>query len=37
VLDQARADGVLVRPICPFIKEWIARHPDYADLVRRPR
>jgi predicted GNAT family acetyltransferase len=34
VLDQARADGIAVCPICPFIKGWIARHPDYSDLVR---
>ncbi|MBO0812923.1 MAG: N-acetyltransferase [Microlunatus sp.] len=33
VLDQARTDGVAVLPLCPFIKGWIARHPDYADLV----
>lgn len=33
VLDQARADGVTVVPQCSFIKGWIDRHPDYADLV----
>ena len=33
VLDQARADGLNVVPQCPFIKAWIDRHPDYADLV----
>jgi uncharacterized protein len=32
-LDTARARGLAVRPDCPFIKAWIARHPDYADLV----
>ena len=32
-LDKARADGVGVVPLCPFIKAWIDRHPDYADLV----
>jgi predicted GNAT family acetyltransferase len=29
-LDKARADGV---PLCPFIRGWIDKHPDYADLV----
>src|SRR5205085_12310737 len=23
-----------VRPECPFVAGWIARHPEYADLVR---
>jgi predicted GNAT family acetyltransferase len=32
-LDLARADGVLVDPQCPFIRGWIDKHPDYADLV----
>jgi uncharacterized protein len=33
VLNQARADGLAVLPLCPFIKGWIARHPEYQDLV----
>lgn len=33
-LDDVRTDGSRkVLPICPFIKEWIGHHPDYADLV----
>ena len=33
-LDDVRADGRRkVVPRCPFIKGWIDRHPDYADLV----
>ncbi len=32
-LDDARAEGLAVLPRCPFIKGWIDRHPDYADLV----
>ena len=34
VLDAARDRGLAVRPDCPFIRAWIERHPDYADLVR---
>ena len=35
-LDLERADGELrVRPLCPFVRAWIERHPDYADLTRR--
>ena len=32
-LDDARARGLRVRPLCPFIRGWIKRHPDYQDLV----
>jgi uncharacterized protein len=32
-LDDVRARGLAVRPACPFIAGWIAKHPDYADLV----
>jgi predicted GNAT family acetyltransferase len=33
-LDAVRADGTRrVRPRCPFIRGWIAKHPDYQDLV----
>ena len=33
VLDEARANGEVVRPRCPFIAEYIRDHPEYADLV----
>ncbi|WP_298889839.1 GNAT family N-acetyltransferase [uncultured Serinicoccus sp.] len=33
-LDDVRDQGTRrVLPICPFIKAWIDRHPDYADLL----
>ena len=33
-LDEVRARGGLrVVPRCPFIKSWIEKHPEYADLV----
>jgi uncharacterized protein len=32
-LDEVRTRGLAVRPACPFIAGWIAKHPDYADLV----
>ncbi|MEW2356125.1 GNAT family N-acetyltransferase [Spirillospora sp. NPDC029432] len=33
-LDDVRAKGGLaVVPLCPFIKGWIERHPDYQDLA----
>jgi predicted GNAT family acetyltransferase len=32
-LDDVRSRGLRVVAQCPFIAEWIRRHPDYADLV----
>ena len=33
-LDDVRARGLRVLPQCPFVKAYIARHPDeYGDLV----
>jgi len=41
VLDTARDRGLSVRPDCPFVRAYVARHPDdYLDLVPeelRPR
>jgi predicted GNAT family acetyltransferase len=32
-LDSARERGLAVLPLCPFVRSWIARHPDYLPLV----
>ncbi|PLX82935.1 MAG: N-acetyltransferase [Desulfuromonas sp.] len=32
-LDFARANELKVDPVCPFVKSYLERHPDYADLV----
>jgi predicted GNAT family acetyltransferase len=32
-LDDVRRQGGKVVPQCPFVRGWIERHPDYADLV----
>jgi uncharacterized protein len=34
-LDQVRAAGLKVVAQCPFVKAWIEKHPDYADLLMR--
>ena len=34
VLDRARASGEKVVPRCAFVKAFLERHPDYADVVR---
>jgi predicted GNAT family acetyltransferase len=33
-LDQARADGLKVIAQCPFVKAYIGKNPDYADLLK---
>src|SRR4051812_26321894 len=36
-LDAARERGLEVIPVCPFVRSYIARHPDkYVDLVPAP-
>ena len=32
-LDYARANNLRVIPSCPFVSQFIRRHPEYADLV----
>ncbi len=33
-LDQVRADGLKAVAQCPFVKAYIEKHPDYADLLK---
>jgi len=32
-LDDSRSQGYRVIPACPFVAQYIRRHPDYSDLV----
>jgi hypothetical protein len=32
-LDDARARGLSVRPVCPFVAWYIETHEDYQDLL----
>jgi predicted GNAT family acetyltransferase len=36
-LARARAEGIAVLPYCPFVREYIERHPDQLDLVPAER
>jgi predicted GNAT family acetyltransferase len=36
-LDEARAANLRVLATCPFFAGWIARHPEYQDLLYRSR
>jgi uncharacterized protein len=32
-LDDARARGMAVRPVCPFVQSFIEKHTEYRDLL----
>ena len=32
-LDDAKRQGLEVTPLCPFVADYIRRHPEYEDLV----
>ena len=32
-LDDVRANGGTIVPLCPFVAAWLPRHPEYDDLV----
>ncbi|MFH8404243.1 GNAT family N-acetyltransferase [Streptomyces sp. NPDC018019] len=36
-LDAARADGLRVLAVCPFVAGWMDRHPEYRDLAYENR
>ena len=33
--DYAREHRLRVIPTCPFVRTWLARHPEQADLIDR--
>ncbi|WP_062949601.1 MULTISPECIES: GNAT family N-acetyltransferase [Brachybacterium] len=35
-LEETRARGLKVRPTCWFVRGFIERHPEYADLLEDP-
>jgi hypothetical protein len=32
-LQDLRERGLRVIPVCPFVRAWLRRHPEYADLI----
>jgi predicted GNAT family acetyltransferase len=32
-MDEAKRRGLTVVPLCPFARDWLARHPDVAATV----
>jgi hypothetical protein len=35
-LDDVRAMGMKIVPLCPFMASYIERHPEYVELVDQP-
>ena len=36
-VEYARRNGDKIIPTCPFVRSWLARHPEYQDLtIERP-
>jgi len=33
LLDRLRADGLRIRPLCPFAATYLREHPDHGDLL----
>lgn len=36
MLDDIRSRGARVLPVCPFVRAFLQRHAEYADLVWTP-
>jgi len=36
-LNAARTEGLKVLITCPFLTEWISRHPEYDDITYRAK
>lgn len=34
-LDDIRANGLRVVPVCPFVRAYLRKHPEYNDLLGR--
>jgi predicted GNAT family acetyltransferase len=34
-LDYAKAEGLRVRPMCPFVAAYVKRNPEYESLVEQ--
>ena len=35
-LEYARANGLTVIPVCPFVISYLKRHPEYQTLLNQP-
>jgi predicted GNAT family acetyltransferase len=35
-LDETVAAGLMIVPVCPYIKNYLGKHPQYAESIRKP-
>lgn len=35
MVAQLRTDGRLLQPLCPYVTDWLRRHPEVADVIDR--
>ena len=33
LLALVRVEGAKIRPLCPFVRTYVEKHPEYADLL----
>jgi len=33
VVEDARARGLVILPVCPFFSAWLQKHPEHAGIV----
>jgi len=33
-LDEAQAEGLTIVPLCPFVRGYIEKHPEYKPMVK---
>jgi len=36
MLDDIRSRSTKVLPVCPFVRAFVQRHPEYTDVVWKP-
>jgi uncharacterized protein len=36
-VDEVRDRGLRIKPICPFIRAYLRRHPEYDEIVDYPK
>ena len=35
-VNATRADGKTIVPVCPYVKKWLAKHPEHDDITSLP-
>lgn len=35
-IEATREDGLLIVPLCPYVKTWLTKHPEHSDVYSDP-